>query len=162
MNFTWNLTLSQSTVFFLWTYLIQKTRTELKLEKELFAVLLHDSSVLCLGSLLPHSPPLLFLSLLYVILHTHLQLSTYKHFFLLYRLGSAHEELSALFLSLSGLCIIFYILSSFLLLQTSWSQFVFRTSYLFSMWVIFSFIYWWTPRFHFFVIINRKGLWYYP
>lgn len=131
MNFTWNLTLSQSTVFFfLWTYLIQKTRTELKLEKELFVVLLHDPSVLCLGSLLPHSPPLLFLSLLYVIPHTHLQLSTYKHFFLLYRLGFAHEEeLSALFLSLSDLCIIFYILSSFLFLQTSWSQFVFRTSY---------------------------------
>lgn len=48
-----------------------KDQDRVETKKELFVVLLHDPSVLCLGSLLPHSPPLLFLSLLYVILHTH-------------------------------------------------------------------------------------------
>lgn len=109
----WDLTLSQSTVFFFFFVDLDLSNTKdqdrgetrkrviccppswsechlLGFSAATFTTISLSSSPLCYS--------------------TYTQLSTYKHLFLLYRLGSAHEEHSALFLSLSDLCIKFYIL----------------------------------------------------
>lgn len=119
-------------------------RVEIRKRSHLLASFMIQVSF-CLGSLLQQSLHDSFLvSFIKVILHTRLQLSTYKH---LYIIGwDLHMRKNSLlfFLRLSDHNSLH--LSPFLLLQTSWLHFSLQLSILFSMWTIFPLIYWWTPK----------------